>query len=254
MAQGQKKFTNVTGLRLPYLAQGASQAIEDTGVLVTALALVPSVPIALEVYSLIRKPRMTIMHELVKTTQRNLHLQDKAELLRRDEEMSALRGSGIEQNSGTKAKHPDRWADRECQDFMYGVDVMKVCVEQWNQLVIQAERNLKGEPNIEGAESCLTVAQNTSQRKDESTAKVSQPKKRGRPSRGGTSTADQPLYRPRKKRTANARSKDLMTRQVLMGKGDLDHDALVSTIPDELLKLPLSANAPLLRNIEAGMM
>ena len=111
--------------------------------LVTALALAPSIPVALEVYSLIRKPRMETMHELVATTQKNLHLKDSEALMHRDEEMKALKELDVEAKGGEKVKHPDRWADRECQDFMYGVDVMKQCVEQWDELLVRAKDNLK---------------------------------------------------------------------------------------------------------------
>ena len=122
--------------------------------LVTALALAPSVPVALEAYTMIRQPRMEIMHELVATTQKNLHLDGDEELRRRDEAMKALKeqrlllvdGDAAAETNGrreTIIKHPDRWADAECQNFMYGVDVMKLCVERWEELRAQAEENLR---------------------------------------------------------------------------------------------------------------
>ena len=255
-----EKLTEPTALRLPYLAQGASQAIEDTGVLVTALALAPSVPIALEVYSLIRKPRMTLMHELVAITQKNLHLNGKEDLIKRDEEMKALRETSVGKEAETRAKHPDRWADRECQDFMYGVDVMKICVEQWDELSTQAEKNLMAESGIIPRASSLEGVPNTGQilEKTEPPSEISQPRKRARSPGDITSMDDHSLRKsPRKLRNGEmggSKSNDLSLNHEVARKIKPDRGVLVSSKSDEPLRGLLSANAPLLHNIEAGKM
>ncbi|MCJ1314024.1 hypothetical protein MMC25_007704 [Agyrium rufum] len=122
---------------LPYLAQGASQAIEDAGVLVTALALSQDMTTALEVYQSIRQPRMEVMHEMVAVTRKNLHMKEGAELLQRDQDIKQLKQPTGSQPDQESALHPDRWADGKCQDFMYGVDVM---LETYEKLCKDTEK------------------------------------------------------------------------------------------------------------------
>ena len=195
------------------------------------------------------------MHELVAITQKNLHLQGTADLLQRAEEMKALRDPDLRKETGTevKAKHPDRWADRDCQDFMYGVDVMKICAEQWDELSIQASKNLKTGSNDTCADSYLGGAQKPdgNVEKTEASAQVSQFRKRARSPGGVTSMINQS---PRKKQLAELISRDFKKDQALVRKIKFDRGTPASINPDELLGLPLSANAPLLRNFEAGKM
>lgn len=93
---------------LPYVAQGAAQAIEDAGVLTCALSLTDSVPTALAVYESVRKERAERIQNSAAVTRKALHLPDGEEQRKRDE---AIRGSG---------KNPDLWADPSWQEFMWG--------------------------------------------------------------------------------------------------------------------------------------
>ncbi|KAJ5651079.1 uncharacterized protein N7484_004802 [Penicillium longicatenatum] len=108
---------------LPYVAQGAAQAIEDAGVLTCALSLTESVPTALSVYEAVRKERAERIQNSASETRKALHLPDGEEQRKRDE---AIRGPG---------KNPDLWADHSWQDFMWGTDVMKETVDNWSDLV-----------------------------------------------------------------------------------------------------------------------
>ena len=98
---------------LPYVAQGAAQAIEDTAVLTVSLSLADDVPTALGVYEAVRKSRGEAIQNSAATTRQALHLPDGPEQEKRDK---AIAGTG---------PNPDLWADHDWQDFMWGVDVMK---------------------------------------------------------------------------------------------------------------------------------
>lgn len=136
---------------LPYVAQGAAQAIEDAGVLACALSLInsssqSSIRTALEVYESIRKDRGEKIQNSAAETRKVLHLPDGAEQRKRDE---AIRRSTV----GGNGRNPDLWADSEWQDFMWGVDVMRDCVENWEKWVAKVEgRHLGGlkAPLIDG--------------------------------------------------------------------------------------------------------
>lgn len=93
---------------LPYVAQGAAQAIEDAAVLTCALSLTDSVPTALSVYEIVRKERAERIQKSAAVTRKALHLPDGEEQRKRDE---AIRGPG---------RNPDLWADHAWQDFMWG--------------------------------------------------------------------------------------------------------------------------------------
>ena len=108
---------------LPYVAQGAAQAIEDAAVLTITLSLADDVPTALRVYEKIRKARGEAIQASAASTRQALHLPDGAEQKKRDE---AIGGAG---------PNPDLWADTDWQDFMWGVDVMKDALTNWNQYI-----------------------------------------------------------------------------------------------------------------------
>lgn len=100
---------------LPYVAQGAAQAIEDAGVLACTLSLIDDnsdseIEKALAVYEEVRKSRGEAIQNSATTTRKALHLPDGEEQRKRDE---AMRKGGDEKN-------PDLWADHEWQDFMWG--------------------------------------------------------------------------------------------------------------------------------------
>ena len=68
---------------LPYVAQGAAQAIEDAGVLTCALSLTDSVPTALTVYESVRKERAERIQKSAAVTRKALHLPDGEEQRKR---------------------------------------------------------------------------------------------------------------------------------------------------------------------------
>ena len=114
--------------RLPYVAQGAAQAIEDAAVLAVCLTLTPHVRVALAIYTLVRKSRGEAIQQSASTTKTALHLPDGPEQEKRDEAIRNARGK-----EGRGGRNPDLWADREWQDFMWGVDVMRETVERWEE-------------------------------------------------------------------------------------------------------------------------
>lgn len=119
---------------LPYVAQGAANAIEDAGVLTIALSLIQStekIEDALKVYEVIRKERGEAIQASARDTQRILHLKDGREQEERDRRVWE---STVAARGGEKKGNPDLWADLRWQEFMWGVDVMREVVERWGEL------------------------------------------------------------------------------------------------------------------------
>jgi salicylate hydroxylase len=117
---------------LPYVAQGAANAIEDAGTLVAAFTQTSDIREALEVYQEVRKKRGETIQQSAERTRTNLHLSDGPEQEIRD---NAIRDAA----SGT-GHNPDLWADSEFQSFMWGVDAMRDVVERWDELVSRGRR------------------------------------------------------------------------------------------------------------------
>ena len=115
---------------LPYVAQGAANAIEDAGVLVAAFTRTDDVCKALEVFQEVRKGRGETIQQSADATRRSLHLPDGPDQEQRDDAIrAAAKGSG---------SNPDLWSDRDFQNFMWGTDVMRDTVEKWDELVSRA--------------------------------------------------------------------------------------------------------------------
>ena len=74
---------------LPFMAQGACQAIEDGAALAACLRAGGDVPAALLRYEQIRKPRATRLQELSRNNKIRFHLHDGPEQQRRDAELVA---------------------------------------------------------------------------------------------------------------------------------------------------------------------
>ncbi|CAN8106108.1 unnamed protein product [Discula destructiva] len=115
---------------LPYVAQGASNAIEDAAVITVALTCTPDVHSALALYEAIRKERAEKIAASALHTARSIHLPDGPEQEERDE---IIQRAGSNDGSGEPAT-ADKWIDREWQDYMWGVDVMRETVDKWNEL------------------------------------------------------------------------------------------------------------------------
>ncbi|KAK6362619.1 hypothetical protein TWF730_000075 [Orbilia blumenaviensis] len=115
---------------LPYVAQGAANAIEDAGVLTVVLGMITStdrIEDALKVYEMVRKERGEAIQASARDTQRVLHLKDGREQEERDRRIGE---STMAARGGEKKGNPDLWADLRWQEYMWGVDVMKEAAER----------------------------------------------------------------------------------------------------------------------------
>ncbi|KAB8224127.1 hypothetical protein BDV33DRAFT_227496 [Aspergillus novoparasiticus] len=113
---------------LPYVAQGAAQAVEDAaalGVLLSTISSKHEIPIALRAYEKSRKQRAETVQQSGSANRITLHLPDGPEQQARDEQFRL---------SMTGGSNPDRWADRETQNFLWGWDAEKVALEAWNEV------------------------------------------------------------------------------------------------------------------------
>ena len=112
---------------LPYLAQGAVQAIEDAGVLTVSLSLADNIPTALGVYEAVPKSRGEAVQNSAATQRTALHLPDGP--------IKQLRGRGQTRICGLITNG---------RTFMWGLDVMKDTVEGWRNWVAKVERHHLG--------------------------------------------------------------------------------------------------------------
>lgn len=109
---------------LPYVAQGAAQAIEDAAVLQCALTKASTdVPLAVNVYEQVRKARGEAVQASAAITRKALHLPDGPEQRQRDAQIRAA--------SQGRGNNPDLWADREFQQFIWGTDIMRETLIKW---------------------------------------------------------------------------------------------------------------------------
>ena len=109
---------------LPYVAQGAAQAIEDAAVLQCALARSSTdVTLAIGVYEQVRKARGEAVQTSAAVTRKALHLPDGPEQEQRDFDIKAA--------SAGNGNNPDLWADPEFQQFIWGTDIMLETFIKW---------------------------------------------------------------------------------------------------------------------------
>ncbi|KIM92686.1 hypothetical protein OIDMADRAFT_139218 [Oidiodendron maius Zn] len=112
---------------LPYLAQGAAQAVEDgamLGALFEKAENMSEIADALGIYERLRKPRTTrVVHESTEY-RAIMHMHDGEEQRERDRLMTDL-----EPFEG----YPNRWADPVFQKYLFGYDGDIVAAEAWNQ-------------------------------------------------------------------------------------------------------------------------
>ncbi|KAF2969614.1 hypothetical protein GQX73_g4021 [Xylaria multiplex] len=117
---------------LPYVAQGAANAIEDAGTLAMVFTCTDDIELALEIYQFIRKDRSERIQASATNTGHILHLPDGEEQRMRDNSIQAAsRGLGA---------NPDQWSDRACREFMWQVDVMAETINKFESLARKAGR------------------------------------------------------------------------------------------------------------------
>ncbi|KAE8160122.1 hypothetical protein BDV40DRAFT_302544 [Aspergillus tamarii] len=113
---------------LPYVAQGAAQAVEDAaalGVLLSTISSKNEIHMALQAYEKSRKQRAETVQQSGSANRITLHLPDGPEQQARDEQFRL---------SMTGGSNPDRWTDRETQNFLWGWDAEKAALEAWNEM------------------------------------------------------------------------------------------------------------------------
>jgi 2-polyprenyl-6-methoxyphenol hydroxylase-like FAD-dependent oxidoreductase len=115
---------------LPHLNQGAAQAIEDAAVVGVVLSLLPdaspdSINKALRVYERVRKGRAEKLVALAAANGRAMQLDDGAAQEERDRQFAALQNG--------KGPVPDKWADAEVQEMIYGFDCLKVAEDTFQE-------------------------------------------------------------------------------------------------------------------------
>lgn len=111
---------------LPYVAQGAAQAVEDVGVLSIALTRASKpedVPLLLKAFELARKARAETVAGAGAATRRVLHLHDGPEQQARDDKFQAVAGGG---------ENPDLLGDAKAQSFLWGYDPEKEFLDNYD--------------------------------------------------------------------------------------------------------------------------
>ncbi len=111
---------------LPYLAQGAAQAIEDAATISVVLSLIPdqsprSINKALRVYEKVRKDRAETLVELAAASGWALHLGEGAAKEERDRQFRE------------KGSVPDKWADAEVQKTIYRFDCTQIAADIFDE-------------------------------------------------------------------------------------------------------------------------
>ncbi|PGH13304.1 hypothetical protein AJ79_03720 [Helicocarpus griseus UAMH5409] len=111
---------------LPYIAQGAAQALEDAAVLGVVLSNITTAkltPFALQIYEKCRKERAEFVQKSGTENRIPLHLPDGPEQVKRDERFAAsVKGGGS----------PDKWNDRETQRMLWGYDAEEAAKKYWS--------------------------------------------------------------------------------------------------------------------------
>ncbi|KAJ5467428.1 MonooxygenaseFAD-binding [Penicillium sp. IBT 31633x] len=110
---------------LPYVAQGAAQAVEDAAALGVVLSVISSpeeIPQALSTYERSRKQRAEAVQQSGSENRIMLHLPDGPEQIARDAQFKA----------SASGDNPDKWSDRRTQEFLWGWDAEKAALDVWN--------------------------------------------------------------------------------------------------------------------------
>ncbi|OGE48846.1 hypothetical protein PENARI_c025G03859 [Penicillium arizonense] len=112
---------------LPYVAQGAAQAVEDAaalGVLLSNITSRAEIPLALSAYERSRKQRAETVQQSGSENRITLHLPDGPEQVSRDAQFLA----------SASGENPDKWSDRSTQEFLWAWDAEKAALATWDEL------------------------------------------------------------------------------------------------------------------------
>jgi salicylate hydroxylase len=116
---------------LPYVAQGAAQAVEDAAVLGNVLSRITSkddIHVALKAYELARKERAEKVQSTAGYTRTILHYPDGSDQIMRDKAFAAV---------ATGGQNPDMWGDPAAQRFLWSFDVEKDFDENFDCIIPQ---------------------------------------------------------------------------------------------------------------------
>lgn len=122
---------------LPYMSQGAAQAVEDAAVLGKCLERVRSssqLPISVLVYEKLRKERASQVQEASRINGIIWHFDDGPEQEARD------RGSEAEVKGDHFITSTNQWSDPTTQLWLYAYDAEKEVRQNWEQLSQQLTR------------------------------------------------------------------------------------------------------------------
>lgn len=120
------EFIDISHPMLPYVAQGAAQAVEDAAVLGIVLSKISSkdeIPTALKAYELARKERAERVQNTAGNTRTVLHMEDGEEQLKRDQAFA---------NVALGGENPDPWGDPAAQKFLWSFDVERDFIENFD--------------------------------------------------------------------------------------------------------------------------
>ncbi|CAG7926646.1 unnamed protein product [Penicillium olsonii] len=120
---------------LPYVAQGAAQAVEDAaalGVVLSAISSREQIPLALNAYEKSRKERAETVQQSGSENRITLHLPDGPEQIARDAQFQA----------SASGNNPDKWSDLRTQEFLWGWDAEKAALDTWNGSSPKVNANL----------------------------------------------------------------------------------------------------------------
>ncbi|KAJ5776552.1 uncharacterized protein N7511_001563 [Penicillium nucicola] len=112
---------------LPYVAQGAAQAVEDAaalGILLSSITSRAEIPLALSAYEQSRKERAETVQQSGSENRITLHLPDGPEQVARDAQFLA----------SASGENPDKWSDRRTQEFLWGWDAEKEALTTWAEM------------------------------------------------------------------------------------------------------------------------
>lgn len=92
------------------------------GILLSSITSRNEIPTCLQIYEKTRKQRAETVQQSGTENRVALHLPDGPEQLARDELFQA----------SANGTNPDKWNDRETQNFLWGWDAEKAALDTWN--------------------------------------------------------------------------------------------------------------------------